>query len=289
MNDAAARLIRAGMPLALIISSHVAASHVGGTAQASALSIFRIDSMVVPTVLYGRHPGWGAPGGARVAPETLEGMLAGTEANGRLAEADLVLTGYFASPEQVTLAAGAIDTARSSRTGPSPVVIVDPTLGDAGKLYVPAEVAMAVIEDLVPRADILAPNAWELSYLAGADIRTPQDALAAARSLGKPVLVSSIDCGGDIGVIYADQDDAWIAVHPRAPSAPKGTGDLLTALFGAALLNGLTGSDALARAVSGVAESVAAAQGASAAELPIIGMGQRLTTTSPSVRLERLA
>ena len=84
------------MPLALIISSHVAASHVGGTAQASALSIFEIDSMVLPTVLYGRHPGWGAPGGARVAHETLEGMLGGIEANGLLAQIDLILTGYFA-------------------------------------------------------------------------------------------------------------------------------------------------------------------------------------------------
>ena len=157
------------MPLALIISSHVAASHVGGTAQASALSIFEIDSMVLPTVLYGRHPGWGAPGGARVAHETLEGMLGGIEANGLLAQIDLILTGYFASPEQVRVAAMAIDTARGARTGPQPVVIVDPTLGDGGRLYVPADVAKAVIEELVPRADILAPNVWELSYLTGAE------------------------------------------------------------------------------------------------------------------------
>lgn len=277
------------MPLALIISSHVAASHVGGTAQASALSILQIDSMVLPTVLYGRHPGWGAPGGARVAGETLSGMLAGIEANGLLAQSDLIVTGYFASPEQVGVAASAIDMARGGRTGPQPVVIVDPTLGDGGKLYVPAEVAKAVIRELVSRADILAPNVWELSFLAGADIRTSQDALAAARGLGKPVLVSSIDLGEDIGVIYADDSDAWIAVHPRAPSAPKGTGDLLTALFGAALLDGLAGPDALSRAVSGVAETVAAAQASWAAELPIVGMAQGLKANSPRVRLEQLA
>ena len=85
----------------------------------------------------------------------------------------------------------AIDTARGARTGPQPVVIVDPTLGDGGRLYVPADVAKAVMEELVPRADILAPNVWELSYLTGAEIGAPSDALAAARSLGRPVLVSS--------------------------------------------------------------------------------------------------
>lgn len=88
------------MPLALIISSHVAASHVGGTAQASALSILRIDTMVAPTVIYGRHPGWGPPGGAKVEPAVLEGVLAGIEANKLFGQTDLVVTGYFAFPEQ---------------------------------------------------------------------------------------------------------------------------------------------------------------------------------------------
>ena len=42
---------------------------------------FKIDPMVVPTVLFGRHPGWGAPGGAHVPIEAFEGMLDGIEAN----------------------------------------------------------------------------------------------------------------------------------------------------------------------------------------------------------------
>lgn len=285
------------MPLALIISSHVAASHVGGTAQASALSAFKIDSMVVPTVLYGRHPGWGPPGGAKIDAATLEGMLAGIEANKLFGQTDLVLTGYFAFPEQVSAAANAIDAVRGAKrkgyggeAARQPVVIVDPTIGDAGKgLYVPPAVAQAIADELIPRADILAPNAWELAHLTGLETRTPQEALAAARRLGKPALVSSIGRGKEIGVIYAEPSEAWMAAHPRLPSAPKGTGDLLSALFGAAILDGLTGSYALGRAVGGVAETVTAAQAASAAELPIVAMAQRLKATSPSVRLERLA
>ena len=285
------------MPLALIISSHVAASHVGGSAQASALSTFKIDAMVVPTVLFGRHPGWGPPGGAKVEPEVIEGMLAGIEANRLFGQTDLVLTGYFAFPEQVAAAAKAIDAVRGAKrkgyagaAARQPVVIVDPTLGDAGKgLYVPAEVAEAVVELLVPRADILAPNLWELAHLTGEDVRNVEEALIAARRLGKPALVSSAPCGKEIGVIYAQPGEAWMAAHPRLPSAPKGTGDLLSALFGAAILDGLSGSYALGRAVGGVAETVAAAHAASAAELPIVAMAQRLKATSPSVRLERLA
>ncbi len=170
------------MPLALIISSHVAASHVGGTAQASALSILRIDAMVAPTVLYGRHPGWGPPGGAKVEPAVLEGVLAGIEANKLFGQTDLVLTGYFAFPEQVRAAAAAIDAVRGAKRSGyggeaprAPAVIVDPTIGDSGKgLYVPDAVAQAIAEHLVPRADILAPNAWELAHLTGLETATPR-------------------------------------------------------------------------------------------------------------------
>ena len=86
------------MPLALIISSHVAGSQVGASAQAAALAQFRIESMVTPTVLYGRHPGWGIPGGAPVPIEVFEGMLDGIEANGLFGQVDLVITGYSPPP-----------------------------------------------------------------------------------------------------------------------------------------------------------------------------------------------
>lgn len=276
------------MALALVLSSHVAASRVGGSAQVLALAQFRIDAMLAPTVLYGRHPGWGPPGGAPVPAETISGMLEGIEANGLYGQTDLVLTGYFASVGQVEAAARAIDGVRAQAR--NPVILVDPTIGDAPKgLYVPESVAQAVVAELVPRADIVAPNAWELQWMTGADARDPDQALQAVRQFDRPVLVSSIRHGDEIGVIYADRNEAWLAAHHRADSAPKGTGDLLSALFGAALLDGLAKSYALARAVGGLAETIAAAQKAGLAELPIITMAQKLKTASPHVRLERLA
>ena len=81
------------MPLALVLSSHVASSRVGGFAQALALSQFKIDPVFVPTVLFGRHPGWGPPGGAAVAADTFQGVLDGVEDNGHFSRLDLVITG----------------------------------------------------------------------------------------------------------------------------------------------------------------------------------------------------
>lgn len=282
------------MPLALILSSHVAGSQVGATAQAAALAPFAIDAMVVPTVLFGRHPGWGAPGGAATPIEIFEGMLEGIAANGLLGLTDLVITGYFASPAQVEAAARAIDAVRAApRQGafaPAPTVMVDPTVGDEGKdLYVAVETAEAIRELLVPRADLVACNAWELQWLTGAEAHEPAAALRAARQLGKPVLVSSVRRGEEIGAVLAAAGEAWLALHAEIDTAPSGTGDLLTALYAAAVVEGQTPSHALARAVGGVAETVAAAKLWRAPELPIVAMGARLKQTSPSVRIEQLA
>jgi pyridoxine kinase len=271
------------MPVALILSSYVAASRVGGVAQALALSALGIEPVAVPTVLFGRHPGRGAPGGGAVSVETFDGLLAGVEADGVFTRADLVITGYFAGAAQVRSAARAIDAVRAAR--PAARIVVDPIMGDAGRLYVAPEVAEAIAIELAPRADVIAPNAWELERLSGLSVDDPEGAVRAARSLGKPVLVSSVPCGEDIGVVYADQDGVWLASHPRVAKAPNGVGDLLTALFAAALVEDLPADQALERAVGGVAEAVLAAE---ANELPIVAMGARLGRTSALVTLERL-
>ena len=129
------------MANALIMSSHVASSRVGGSVQALALAQFKIEPFLAPTVLYGRHPGWGKPGGGPTPTEVFESMLDGVEANGVLERIDLVITGYFTSAAQVRAAARAIDAVRAApreETARRPIVVVDPTTGDSGKgLYVP--------------------------------------------------------------------------------------------------------------------------------------------------------
>jgi pyridoxine kinase len=281
------------MPLALILSSHVASSRVGGFVQALAFAQLKVDPIVVPTVLYGRHPGWGPPGGAAVPIEAFQGVLDGVEANGLFGMVDILITGYFSSADQVRAAGRTIDKVRAApRRGaytPKPRIIVDPIMGDAGRgLYVLGEVAEAIVAELVPRADLLAPNVWELERMTGLTVRDTHAVRQGARLLGKPLLVSSIMRGPEIGVVYADAREAWLAAHLRAETAPSGAGDLLVALYAAALLENQPISYALARAVSGVAETITAAHTWEASELPVVAMGQRIRQTSPAVRIERL-
>ena len=100
-----------------------------------------------------------------------------------------------------------------------------------------------------------------------------------------PVMVSSIRVGDEIGALYAGEHEAWLALHAARDAAPKGTGDLLTALFTAGLLGGFGPPDALELAVGGVADAVAAA--GSDDELPLTALPNFLVG-SPRVRLEPL-
>ena len=160
------------MSLTLILSSYVAASRVGGFVQALALAAFGVEPVLAPTVLFGRHPGWGAPGGGPVDPDQFRSLLGGIAAQGLPGRADLLITGYFAHPDQVAAAAETIDQMRRDRPDGG-YVVVDPVLGDEGKgLYVKPEVANAVRDLLTPRADLITPNRWELGWLSGCKVDT---------------------------------------------------------------------------------------------------------------------
>lgn len=271
------------MALVLVIGSHAAGSRVGGTAASLALALSpqRIDPLHVPTTVLGRHPGWGPPGGGAVGVPLIEGMLEGIAANGLFELCNAVLTGYHASPEQVAVTASAITALKA--VNPHALVMVDPVMGDhpAG-LYVSEETARAITEQLVPLADVLTPNAFELERLTGLPTQTPAQAARACRATLKPCIATSVDAGeGRIGMVAVTAAGAWLASHERIEAAPKGTGDTLAALVLAAMLEGSSLPRALdaaailpaalAQAAGTMRALMLAARDWSANELPLVG------------------
>lgn len=249
------------MPLVLVISSYVAASRVGGGIAPYVLGPMKVDPVHIPTCLFGRHPGWGLPGGGPVAADTMAKMLEGVQANNLFGLMDAVVTGYFSAPDQVQVACDAIDRIRATPRASShqhfperPLIIIDPVMGDETRgLYIKPETAAALAADLVPRADIIAPNLWEFARLTGTDLaslQTPEAVARAARGKGGRWLISSIPSPVGIGVLYVDPDLALLAETPRVPGkVPNGTGDMLTLRFTGGLVSGLGVEAALADAV----------------------------------------
>jgi pyridoxine kinase len=281
------------VPIALILSSFVAASRIGGAAQQYVLAAHKIDPVLAPTAMFGRTPAKGSRGEA-TAPDVFRRMLADIEADAIFGQLDLMITGHFSTAEQVEIAAGVIERVRNAeRTeawGARPLILVDPILGDSPKgLYVKPEVAEAVAKRLVPQADWITPNIWELAYLTGRTIETAEEARDAVRALGRPALVTSAPAGdGEIGLLYVDKEEAVLFTHPRRPSAPNGTGDLVTASFGAGLVEGMDPRDAGERAARAAAEAVAAAETWKSPELPIVALADRIVRPTAAVLTTRL-
>jgi pyridoxine kinase len=259
------------MAVVLILGSHVASSRVGGTLAnlALALSPFEIEPIHVPTTLLGRHPGWGSPGGGAVPDTLFAGMLEGIAANGLFAGIDAVLTNYFASPAQIEIAARAIDAIKAAN--PKALVVVDPVMGDApAGLYVGQDIATAFGEHLVPRADYLTPNLWELGFMTGLPTQTLSQVRYAARTLGKATLVTSVCASDGIGAMLVDGERVSLVTHAKAKMALKGTGDLVAALFLGHLVSGALPLHAMAKAIAGVSSIVEAAISWSTGDLPIV-------------------
>jgi pyridoxine kinase len=276
------------MPLVLVISSFVAASRVGGGIAPYVLGPMKVDHVHVPTSLFGRHPGWGPPGGAPVEADVMAGMLEGIEANGLFSLVDAVVTGHFSRPEQVKVAAGAIAMVRAAPRGKGhasapdrPIVIVDPVMGDvAPGLYIRPETEAALLADLVPLADVLAPNLWEFARLTGtamSALRTAEDVAHAARGRGGRWLISSVPSPEGIGVLHVDGDAAMLAETAKvAGRIPNGTGDMLTLRFAGGLVSGFGADSSLADATGATHEVIARTIGWAGTELSLAACSDRL-------------
>lgn len=218
------------------MQSQVAGARVGNSVAAFAIERLGVRALALPTTLLGRRPDRGPPGGGPIPSDILASLLDAMDADGRFAEIDAVLVGYLGHAEQAPVILDAVE--RIKAANPDALFICDPVLGDAGKLYVPDATADAILQGLVPRADWLLPNAFELGLIAGCAIDSLDAARGACRRLGKPALVSSIPSSAGVGNLYAAPGGDWLCETRRLEGVPKGTGDLLSALFVARRLRG---------------------------------------------------
>src|SRR5262245_39185510 len=140
------------MAKVLAISSHVVRGHVGLAAGVPALQWLGHEVWALPTVLLASRPGLGRLVRRETPAPDLAAMLGALESDGCWASLDAVLAGYFPSAEAVTAAAEAIRRIRLAR--PCIPVLIDPILGDDGRLYVSQDTAEAIRGELVPLATI---------------------------------------------------------------------------------------------------------------------------------------
>jgi pyridoxine kinase len=249
------------MATVLAISSHVARGHVGLAATVPALQRLGHQVWAVPTVLLASRPGLGRLARHDLPPPDLAAMLAALEADGCWASLGAVLTGYFPSAQSVTVTAGAVRRIKQARPGLP--VLVDPILGDAGRLYVAETIAAAIRDELLPLATIATPNLFELAWLTGSGSDALADPAGTARRLGPPAVVvtSAAETGDGIATLAVTAEATIARTSPRQPDIPNGAGDLLAGLLLGHLLDGRSLAAALDAGLADLAGVLAASAG----------------------------
>jgi len=266
----------------LSIQSAVSYGHVGNSAAVFPLQRLGYEVLPVHTVLFSNHTGYGAWRGPVVSGADVHEVVLGIEERGALAGVDLVLSGYQGSPEIAEVVLDAV--ARVKSANPAAVYACDPVMGNAHSgCFVDPTIPPLLRDRVVPAADVITPNQFELGFLTGAldveasrpTLETVIAAAESARSLGpRTVLVTSVEHADQqpntIGLLAVTDTGAWLAQTPRLPLRCNGSGDVTAALFSAHLVETGDASTALARTASSVFDLIENTLAAKSRELRLI-------------------
>jgi len=261
----------------LSIQSLVAYGHAGNSAALFPLQ--RLGRVVWPvmTVHFSNHTGYGDWRGPLLTAQDVADVIAGVEDRGAFASCEAVLSGYQGAQDVGAVVLDAV--ARVKAASPEAVYCCDPVMGDVGRgMFVRPGIPEFMRDRVVPAADVVTPNHFELDFLAGTTTTTLDGLLEAAdrvRASGPSVvLVTSTileDTPDDtLDMVAVSADGAWRTRTPRLTVSPPGAGDLTAAVFLANLLDGHPLETVLARTTSSVFAVVDATTAAGEREMRIV-------------------
>ena len=160
---------------------------------------------------------------------------------------DAIYTGYLGSAEQVALVEQLFDAFRGEQTK----IIVDPVMGDHGKLYPGMSEKMPqLMKTLCQKADVIVPNQTEAALMLGRPyLETPDkaevdDLMQALREMTQAsvVLTGISPEEGKLGAAVYDRETGQTAcpAAPHMPGSYHGTGDVYASALTGAYLAGKT-------------------------------------------------
>ena len=243
----------------LSIQSAVAYGHVGNSAAVFPLQRIGVEVLPVYTVNFSNHTGYGQWRGPLISPDDVREVLLGIEERGVLPQVDVVLSGYQGGEGIADVILEAVERVKAAN--PAAVYSCDPVMGNARSgCFVAPAIPVLLRDRVVPAADIITPNQFELGFLTGTEPDTLESTLASVdlvRATGpRTVLVTSVERpdreDGTIEMLAVDDSGAWLVRTPYIPMKANGSGDVTAALFTAHYRRTGDLADALARTTSSV-------------------------------------
>lgn len=243
----------------LSIQSSVSYGHVGNSAAVFPMQRIGVEVMPVFTVCFSNHTGYGSWRGPMMTGDDIREIVAGIDERGGLQDVDFVLSGYQGGND---IGGAILDAvALVKERNPNAIYACDPVLGnESSGCTVMPEVQELIRDRVVPHADLITPNQFELGFLTHTSPHTLEETLEAIekiRQIGpKTVLVTSVfrpDRPEDtIEMLLAHEDGVWIVQKPLLPLKANGSGDVTAALFTSHLRTTQDPALSLARTASSV-------------------------------------
>lgn len=221
-------------PRILSIQSHVVSGYVGNKSAVFPLQLLGFEVDAINSVQLSNHTGYKVFKGQVLNDKDLEELINGLVEN-NLNNYTHLITGYVGSASFLKKITEVIRTLKQKN--PSLIYVCDPVMGDNGKMYVPEALKEIYRKEIIPLADIVVPNQFELELLSNAKINTMselQNALKELHKIGpKTVAVSSTEINDKLtAIVSTSKDNKLIKIDiPKIPANFTGSGDLFAALF----------------------------------------------------------
>ncbi|MEZ5866425.1 MAG: pyridoxal kinase PdxY [Geminicoccaceae bacterium] len=276
------------------IQSAVAYGHVGNSAAVFPLQRLGFEVWPVNTVLFSNHTGYGTWRGHVLTVDQVREILRGIEERGAFDRCAAVLSGYLGDAELGLAVLETVAHVKARRA--DALYVCDPVMGDLDEgFFVRPGIPEFFRDRAVPAADIVTPNQFELAYLAGRELATFDDVLAAARIVHRlgPRMVGATSLKlaerpGELGVLAETDTGSWVIWTPRLDIHLNGTGDAFTALILAHYLRYGEPSGALEAAASAMFALVQATLAAGRRELALVEAQAQLAEPDRRFRAERI-
>lgn len=279
------------------IQSHVVYGHAGNSSAVFPMQRMGFEVWPISTVQFSNHTqyseGWK---GQTFSASHVKDLVDGINNIGKLSSCDAILTGYQGSAEQCL---AIVDIVEKVRTYNSDVIYVcDPVMGDPEKgCIVSPDVTKCLVDDVMPIADVIVPNQFELSQFVDMEINNQEDAIIACKkALDKGpsiVLVKHLHCLSEdnFSMMLATKDACYLVQRPHIQfdKNPVGVGDLLSAVFLAGLLKGWSPKQAFRHCNSACYGILLFTQLQDSWELQTISAQEELMTPSHSFRTREIS
>ncbi|KAI1711132.1 phosphomethylpyrimidine kinase domain-containing protein [Ditylenchus destructor] len=193
----------------LSIQSHVISGYAGNKCSVFPLQLHGFEVDVINSVQFSNHTGYANIRGGRLTSKDLSDLFEGLKLN-QIDKYSHILTGYCGDASFLREVSSMVSDLKCKND--KLVYVCDPVLGDNGKYYAPEELMPIYRDEILPLAEIITPNVFELSQLSGMNVTTEAECLNAINDLhklsGVPIIVVTSGMTsdtGDVSYCYASR------------------------------------------------------------------------------------